>query len=140
MILDRDGSALLPCADDSEIEGRAAFFVPGARRTLGRIITGDKISLDYRPCACGNKGPSIRDNIARLRILKATTRSAARAHRCLCKRCGMSVIENEVVALHAKPKAIRVNHFIRGKLVTGDEVRHISPRSGRGFHHPGHST
>ena len=30
-------------------------------------VSGDKISLDYSPCACGNKGPSIRDNIARFR-------------------------------------------------------------------------
>jgi hypothetical protein len=31
----------------------------------GGVISGDRISIDYRPCACGNKGPSIRDNIVR---------------------------------------------------------------------------
>jgi len=65
MILDRDGSALLPRKEDGEIEGRAAFFDLALDGRWGGVITGDKISLDYRPCACGNKGPSIRDNIAR---------------------------------------------------------------------------
>jgi hypothetical protein len=31
----------------------------------GGVISGDKISIDFSPCACGNKGPSIRDDIAR---------------------------------------------------------------------------
>ena len=29
------------------------------------VITGDRIALDHAPCACGNAGPSIRDDIAR---------------------------------------------------------------------------
>lgn len=28
-------------------------------------ITGDRIVVDYRPCACGNRGPSIADSIVR---------------------------------------------------------------------------
>lgn len=65
MILNRNGDALLPQADKGEIEGRAAFFDLALDGRWGGIITGDKLSLDYSPCACGNKGPSIRDNIVR---------------------------------------------------------------------------
>ena len=48
-----------------EIEGRAAFFDLSLDGRWGGIITGDKISLDFDPCACGAKSPSIRDNIVR---------------------------------------------------------------------------
>jgi hypothetical protein len=65
MILNKDGDALLPHDGEGEIEGRAAFFDLSLDGRWGGVITGDKISLDYRPCACGNKGPSIRDNIVR---------------------------------------------------------------------------
>jgi hypothetical protein len=48
----------------------------------------------------------------------------------------MNVIDREAVALRTKPKAIRVNHFVRGKLVTGDEVRHTSRDQGVDFTTP----
>ncbi len=50
---------------DGEIEGRAAFFDLALDGRWGGVITGDKISLDLGPCACGNAGPIIRDNIVR---------------------------------------------------------------------------
>ena len=31
----------------------------------GGVISGDKVSIDFSPCACGAKGPSIRDNVVR---------------------------------------------------------------------------
>ncbi|MFM6931955.1 MAG: hypothetical protein ACKOUT_06910 [Novosphingobium sp.] len=66
MILNKDGDALEPYdVNGGEIEGRAAFFDLSLDGRWGGVISGDKISLDYSPCACGNKGPSIRDNIAR---------------------------------------------------------------------------
>ena len=65
MILNKSGDALLPHSGDGEIEGRAAFFDLALDGRWGGVITGDKISLDYSPCACGHKGPSIRDNIVR---------------------------------------------------------------------------
>lgn len=66
MILNKEGDALVPCdVNGGEIEGRAAFFDLSLDGRWGGVISGDKISLDYSPCACGNKGPSIRDNIAR---------------------------------------------------------------------------
>lgn len=64
-ILNKDGDALLPHDGKGEVEGRAAFFDLSLDGRWGGVITGDKISLDYSPCACGAKGPSIRDNIAR---------------------------------------------------------------------------
>jgi hypothetical protein len=69
LILNKNGDALESPAGDGagkgEIEGRAAFFDLSLDGRWGGVITGDKISLDYNPCVCGNAGPSIRDNIVR---------------------------------------------------------------------------
>ena len=70
MILNEDGDALLPHNGEGEIEGRAAFFDLSLDGRWGGVITGDKISVDYSPCACGNRGPSVRDNIVRYADLK----------------------------------------------------------------------
>jgi hypothetical protein len=64
LVLNRDGDAQLP-PDGGEVEGRAAFFDLSLDGRWGGIISGDRISLDYRPCACGNTSPSIRDDVAR---------------------------------------------------------------------------
>jgi hypothetical protein len=64
LILDKAGDNLLPMID-GEYEGRAAFFDLSLDGRWGGVISGDKISIDFRPCACGSKGPSIRDNIVR---------------------------------------------------------------------------
>ena len=63
-ILDEEGGTLLR-HEAGEIEGRAAFYDLSLDGRWGGIITGDKISLDFRPCACGRKGPSVRNNIVR---------------------------------------------------------------------------
>ncbi len=63
-ILDEEGDTLLS-HESGEIEGRAAFFDLSLDGRWGGIITGDKISLDFSPCACGHKGPSVRNNIVR---------------------------------------------------------------------------
>ena len=66
MILDKDGDNLLPYdLNGGEIEGRAAFFDLALDGRWGGIITGDRISIDYKPGTCSHKGPSIRNNIAR---------------------------------------------------------------------------
>ncbi len=70
MILNKEGDALLTENCVGEIEGRAAFFDLSLDGRWGGVITGDKIALDYGPCKCGNKGPSIRDNIARFADLE----------------------------------------------------------------------
>jgi hypothetical protein len=64
LILDKTGDNLLPRAK-GEYEGRAAFFDLSLDGRWGGVISGDKISIDFSPCACGNKGPSVRDNIVR---------------------------------------------------------------------------
>ena len=63
-ILDADGVTLLP-HETGEIEGRAAFYDLSIDGRWGGIITGDKISLDFSPCACGCPGASVRNNIVR---------------------------------------------------------------------------
>ena len=64
LILDKTGDNLLPMSG-SEYEGRAAFFDLSLDGRWGGIISGDRISIDFSPCACGATGPSIRDNIVR---------------------------------------------------------------------------
>ncbi|UGQ11996.1 hypothetical protein LO772_35460 [Yinghuangia sp. ASG 101] len=68
--LDETGDTLLP-HESGELEGRAGFFDLSLDGRWGGIITGDKISLDLDPCACGNKGPSIRNNIVRYADIQA---------------------------------------------------------------------
>lgn len=62
--LDKDGSKLLS-HDDGEVQGRAAFFDLSMDGRWGGVISGDRIEVDFRPCACGARSPSIRDTIAR---------------------------------------------------------------------------
>ncbi|GAA2132873.1 hypothetical protein [Actinomadura napierensis] len=63
-VLDETGDTLLP-HEDGENEGRAAFFDLSLDGRWGGVITGDRIALDFGPCACGNKGPSVRNDIVR---------------------------------------------------------------------------
>jgi hypothetical protein len=64
LILDKAGDNLLPITG-GEYEGRAAFFDLSLDGRWGGVISGDKITIDFGSCACGSKGPSIRDNIVR---------------------------------------------------------------------------
>lgn len=64
LVLDKSGDNLLPIAD-GEYEGRAAFFDLSLDGRWGGVISGDRVHIDFSPCACGAKGPSIRDDIAR---------------------------------------------------------------------------
>jgi hypothetical protein len=68
-ILDEEGNTLLP-HETGEVEGRAAFYDLSLDGRWGGIITGDKISLDFSPCECGAKSPSVRNNIARYADIK----------------------------------------------------------------------
>jgi hypothetical protein len=63
LLLNKEGDALVPI--NGETEGRAAFFDLSLGGRWGGVISGDKISIDFSPCACGATGPSIRDNIVR---------------------------------------------------------------------------
>lgn len=73
--LDKDGSNLLPIGDE-EITGRAAFFDLSVEGRWGGIISGDRIEVDFRPCACGSPSPSIRDNITRYADLEGDDKIA----------------------------------------------------------------
>ena len=64
LILDKSGDTLLPMGG-GEYEGRAAFFDLSLDGRWGGVISGDKVSIDFGGCACGHKGPTIRDNIVR---------------------------------------------------------------------------
>jgi hypothetical protein len=68
-LLNEEGDELLPMGQ-GEVEGRAAFFDVSLDGRWGGVISGDKISIDFGPCACGNKGPSVRDNITRYADIK----------------------------------------------------------------------
>jgi hypothetical protein len=63
--LDKAGDALLPNVGEGKIEGRAAFFDLSMDGRWGGVISGDHIEVDYSPCACGNRSPSIADNVYR---------------------------------------------------------------------------
>lgn len=62
--LNKEGDALLSIGH-GEVEGRAAFFDLSLEGRWGGIISGDRIQVDFGPCACGAKSPSIRDSVVR---------------------------------------------------------------------------
>lgn len=64
LILDKSGDNLLPIVGD-EYEGRAGFLDLSLDGRWGGVISGDRVSIDFSPCACGAKSPSLRDNIVR---------------------------------------------------------------------------
>jgi hypothetical protein len=64
LLLNKDGDALLPMGE-GEVEGRAAFFDLSMDGRWGGVISGDKVQIDFSPCKCGAKSPSVRDNIVR---------------------------------------------------------------------------
>lgn len=63
--LNKEGDALVPGVGEGKIEGRAAFFDLSMDGRWGGVISGDHIEIDYSPCACGNRSPSIADNVYR---------------------------------------------------------------------------
>jgi hypothetical protein len=63
--LNKDGDALAEGIDKGPVEARAAFFDLSMDGRWGGIISGDRIEIDFSPCKCGAKSPSIGDNIAR---------------------------------------------------------------------------
>lgn len=65
MPLNKLGDELAPGLGEGEIEGRAAFFDLSMDGRWGGVISGDRIQIDFSPCACGNGSPSIRDSVVR---------------------------------------------------------------------------
>lgn len=70
IVLDQDGDKALPHNYDGEVTGRAGFVDLSVDGRWGGVISGDQITLSYAPCPhCGNRGPSIQDNIGRIKDL-----------------------------------------------------------------------
>jgi hypothetical protein len=67
--LNEEGDELLP-AGDGQIEARAAFFDLSMEGRWGGVISGDRIEVDFGPCACGHASPSIADTISRYADIK----------------------------------------------------------------------
>jgi len=68
LVLDRDGERLLTAEDgeDGVVEGRFGFLDLLYEGRWGGLITGDKVTVDFKPrCACGRSGPTLFDNITR---------------------------------------------------------------------------
>jgi hypothetical protein len=64
LVLNAEGDELLRHLD-GEVEGRAAFVDLSLDGRWNGVITGDKIALDFGPCACGSASPTVRDDIVR---------------------------------------------------------------------------
>ncbi len=68
LVLDQEGERLLKPEDakDGLAEGRFAFLDLAYEGRWGGLITGDKVTIDFRErCPCGRSGPTFLDNIAR---------------------------------------------------------------------------
>ncbi|MCB2075331.1 MAG: hypothetical protein KDE49_16705 [Novosphingobium sp.] len=70
LVLNESGDALMSASISGEIEGRAAFFDLSLDGRWGGVISGDKITVDYAPCPCGQRGATIHNNISRYIELK----------------------------------------------------------------------
>jgi hypothetical protein len=62
--LDAHGEALAPM-QDGQVEGRAGFFDIALDGRWNGLITGDKVQVDFGPCACGHQGPTVHNEITR---------------------------------------------------------------------------
>jgi hypothetical protein len=65
LLLDESGDHLIEPRDSGELEGRAAFFDLSLDGRWGGVISGDKIRATWAPCACGNRSPSVNEDIQR---------------------------------------------------------------------------
>ncbi len=73
--LNKDGDALVEIGS-GPVTGRAAFFDLSLDGRWGGVISGDRIEIDFGPCACGNASPSISDTIVRYSDLQGDDKIA----------------------------------------------------------------
>ncbi|MCB2076729.1 MAG: hypothetical protein KDE55_03415 [Novosphingobium sp.] len=64
LTLNQDGDELVDNRQ-GEVRGRACFFDLSMDARWGGVISGDRIDVDFSPCKCGARSPSIRDNVVR---------------------------------------------------------------------------
>lgn len=67
LLLDADGEKLLTAEDgeDGVVTGRFAFLDLLYEGRWGGLISGDKVTIDFKDCPCGRAGPTILDTITR---------------------------------------------------------------------------
>ena len=65
LLLDESGDHLIEPTPTGELEGRAGFFDLSMDGRWGGVISGDKIRATWEPCACGNRSPSVNQDIQR---------------------------------------------------------------------------
>jgi len=65
LLLDETGETLIEPVRTGEVEGRAAFFDISLEGRWGGVISGDKIKVQWEPCECGNRSPSLNSEIKR---------------------------------------------------------------------------
>lgn len=65
LLLDESGENLVEPQRSGEAEGRAAFLDLSLEGRWGGTISGDKIKVSWASCSCGNRGPSIHNDIKR---------------------------------------------------------------------------
>jgi hypothetical protein len=65
LLLDESGDHLIEPETRGELEGRAAFFDLSLDGRWGGVISGDKIRATWAPCSCGNRSPSVNEDIQR---------------------------------------------------------------------------
>jgi hypothetical protein len=58
LILDKDGDRLLEPID-GRVEGRAAVFDVSIESRWGGVISGDRVTVNHRPCECGRNGSTV---------------------------------------------------------------------------------
>ena len=66
LLLDGPGEKLLDMRKtEGVVQGRFAFLDMFQHGRWGGLITGDKVEMDFGPCPCGRKGPTILPTITR---------------------------------------------------------------------------
>jgi hypothetical protein len=66
LLLDDTGEKLLDMRRTSGVvQGRFGFIDLAQHARWGGLITGDKVEMDFGPCPCGRKGPTILPTITR---------------------------------------------------------------------------
>jgi hypothetical protein len=65
LLLDESGEHLIEPSSTGEQEGRAAFFDLSLEGRWGGVISGDKVRVTWETCNCGNRSPSIHQDIQR---------------------------------------------------------------------------
>ncbi|WP_330351135.1 hypothetical protein [Streptomyces sp. NBC_00582] len=64
LVLDQQGETLLN-PEHGVVEGRFAFLDVSLEGRWGGLISGDRVLVDFSPCACGRPGPAVLPDIQR---------------------------------------------------------------------------